>query len=310
MRGGARVGGARVGGAGRVGVAEMRGGGALAELAVLAEHRQQVLLQAHHQRVDPGVEQHVGALEAHLRRVARGEVLHVDGRGDHGAGDAQALGDVALHLGAEHQVGRRRSDRRLHVEVVVAHQRGDAVQRRGLAQLAGELSAVAAQAHHLEAQLPCRDPGGGDGVGGVAEHEHALAGEVGGVHRARVPGQVGVALRVGGGPRRVEAGEARHLGDELAGGAHADRDRAGLRLAELSLQPAGGDPCGLGVEHDVEVGSAQAGEVGGAGAEGRAHVDGDADALQQRGDLAHVVAVAEAEGGGAEQVAGRRAALA
>ena len=37
------------------------------------------------------------------------------------------------------------------------------------------------------------DPRGGDGVGGVAEDEHALAGQIGRVDRARVPGQ----------PRRV-----------------------------------------------------------------------------------------------------------
>jgi hypothetical protein len=40
----------------------------IVELEVLAEHRQQVLLQAHHQRMHPGVEEHVRALEAHLRR--------------------------------------------------------------------------------------------------------------------------------------------------------------------------------------------------------------------------------------------------
>ena len=59
--------------------AEMRRRGAVVELEVVAEHRQQMLLQAHHQRMDPGVEDDVGALEAHLRRVARREILHMDG---------------------------------------------------------------------------------------------------------------------------------------------------------------------------------------------------------------------------------------
>ena len=53
---------------------------------------------------------HVGALEAHLRRVARREVLHVHRRRDHRAGHAQALGDVALHLRAEHQLGLQLGD--------------------------------------------------------------------------------------------------------------------------------------------------------------------------------------------------------
>ena len=39
---------------------EMRGCSTIVELEIFAEHSQQVFLQAHHQRVDPGVEQHVG----------------------------------------------------------------------------------------------------------------------------------------------------------------------------------------------------------------------------------------------------------
>jgi hypothetical protein len=81
------------------------------ELEVAAEHAQQVFFQPHHQRMHPGVEEHVGALEAHLRRMARREVLHVHRRRDHRAGQAQALGDVALHLRAQHQLGRGGGDR-------------------------------------------------------------------------------------------------------------------------------------------------------------------------------------------------------
>ena len=61
----------------------------------------------------------------------------------------------------------------------------------------------------------------------------------------------------------------------------------------------------LGIEHDVEVGVAEAGDVGGAGAERRDDVDVDTEPLEQPGDLAHVVAMAEAERGRAEQVAAR-----
>ena len=48
----------------------------------------------------------------------------------------------------------------LDLEVVVADQRLDAVQRRGLAQLARELAAVGAEAHHREAEFARGDTGG------------------------------------------------------------------------------------------------------------------------------------------------------
>ena len=77
-----------------------------------------------------------------------------------------------------------------------------------------------------------------------------------------------------------------------------------------SSQRAAG-PAISGIEHDVEVGLAQPGEVGGAGAHRRHHVDVDAQAAEQAGDLGDVVAVAEAQRRGAEQVAARpRAGLA
>ena len=49
------------------------------EFKVLAEHAQQVFFQAHHQRMDPGVKQHIGTFKTHLRCVARGEILYVHG---------------------------------------------------------------------------------------------------------------------------------------------------------------------------------------------------------------------------------------
>ena len=124
----------------------MRRCGVAVELEVLAEHPEQMLLQAHHQRMDPGVEEDVRALEAHLRRVARREVLHVDRGRDHRAGDAQPLGDVALHLRAQHQLGLQLGDLGLDLEIVVGDQRLDAVALGGLAHLAGELAAVGAEA--------------------------------------------------------------------------------------------------------------------------------------------------------------------
>jgi hypothetical protein len=43
-------------------------------------------------------------------------------RRDHRAGQAQALGDVALHLRAQHQLGRGGGDGGLDLEVVVGDQ--------------------------------------------------------------------------------------------------------------------------------------------------------------------------------------------
>ena len=97
------------------------------ELEVFAEHAEQMLLEPHHQRMNPGVEQHIRALEAHLRRVSGGKILNVDRRRNHGAGNAQPLGDVALHLGAEHEFGLQLGDLRLDLEIVVGDQRLDAV---------------------------------------------------------------------------------------------------------------------------------------------------------------------------------------
>ncbi len=50
----------------------------------------------------------------------------------------------------------------------------------------------------------------------------------------------------------------------------------------------------------------QPGEVGGGGAERGCDVDADAEAFEEFGDLGHIVAVAEAEAGGAEEIAGER----
>ncbi len=153
------------------------------KLEILAEHGEEVLFEAHHQRVNPCVEDHIGALEPHLRRVAGGEILHVHRRGDHSAGDAEPLGNVALHLRAQHQFGRSGSDRVFHGEMIVGDQRLDAAASRLGANLTGEFAGVAAEAADLEAEFFACDPGGGDGVGGVTEDEDALGGEVGRIDR-------------------------------------------------------------------------------------------------------------------------------
>ena len=88
-------------------VAVVAGAGIVVELEILAEHRKQVLLEPHHQRMHQRVEQDVGTLEPHDRRIARGEILNVNRRGDDGAGgcpDACRYGGSIL--GAEDHLGR------------------------------------------------------------------------------------------------------------------------------------------------------------------------------------------------------------
>jgi hypothetical protein len=60
----------------------VRGHGIVGEFEVLAEHAQQVLFQTHGQRMNPAVENDIRTFVAHLRRVARREVLYVRRRAE------------------------------------------------------------------------------------------------------------------------------------------------------------------------------------------------------------------------------------
>ena len=88
---------------------------------VVAEHVEQVFLQTHHQGMYPAVEDGVCPLPAHLGGMARWHVLHMQGGGDHGAGNTQAFGTVAFHLGAKHQLRGGGRHRLLHLQVVVCN---------------------------------------------------------------------------------------------------------------------------------------------------------------------------------------------
>jgi hypothetical protein len=82
-----------------------------------------MLFQAHDQRMHPGVEEHIGTFETHLGGIAGGEVLDMHRRGDDRAANAEALGDVALHLRAQHQLRRGVDDRLLDIQIIVGDQR-------------------------------------------------------------------------------------------------------------------------------------------------------------------------------------------
>ena len=63
------------------------------------------------------------------------------------------------------------------------------MQLGALAHIAGEFAAVGAEPDDVEGELLAGDALGGERVRRVAEDEHALAGEIGRIDRARVPGQ-------------------------------------------------------------------------------------------------------------------------
>ena len=289
-----------MGGRGRGLAAVVAGAGGVVELEILAEHGEEVFFEAHDEGVNPGVEEDVRAFEPHLRRVAGGEVLDVDGGRDHGAGDAEALGDVAFHLGAEDQFRGGGDDGGFDVEVVVGDEGFEPVVLGAGAHGAGEFAVVAAEADDLEADLVAGDAGGGHGVGGVAEDEDTLAGEVGAVDGGRPPG----LAEVGFVDLRADVGQLGDLGDEFAGGLGADGDGFGPGLGVGLFQPAGGGFAGFGVEEDVEMGGGEALQVLRRRIQRGGDVYGDAHLGEEFGDFGHIVAVAEAQGRRAEDVAG------
>ena len=91
---------------------------------------------------------------------------------------------------------------------------------------------------------------------------------------------------------------------KIAGRADADGDDLGIGLAAGTFEVAGGGFARFGVKQHVEMRLTHAGDVFGGGTHRGGHVDGDAHEGQKFRHLGHVVAVAEAEGGCAEDVAG------
>ena len=278
----------------------MRGRSTGVELEVLAEHADQVLFQAHHQRVHPGVEQHISAFKTHLRGVAGGEVLHVHWGRNHRARNALALGDVALHLGAQNQLGLQGVDLVFDFQVVVGDQRFNAVAFGTVAHFAGKFAAVAAQAHHLKAHLLAGDAGRGHHMRGVAKNVDALAGQVGRVDRLGVPRRMRV---FGVLARHRQARQGADFGDEVARGVAAQGHGLGVRLVKLALQPLRSGQANFGVKHHVEVGFGQFLHIGHAGTQGRDHGHVHTELVQQLGDFFDVVAVAKTQGAGAQEVA-------
>ena len=183
------------------------------------------------------------------------------------------LGDVPLHLRAEHEFGLQLGHLGFDFEIVVGDERFDVVELGGLADLARKLTRVGPEAHDVEPKLLRGDPRGCDRVRRVAKDEHALAGQIGRVDGPRVPGQPGALPREHGG--RIDARDRRDFSDEVARGADTDRYRLHHRLGECALQPLRRLHGDFRIQHDVEVRLAKPGEIGRRGAERRddCHID-------------------------------------
>ncbi len=270
------------------------------ELEVLPEHGDQVLLEPHHQRVDPGVEDDVGTLEPHLRRIPGRKILDVHRRRDHRAGNTQPLGNVALHLGAQHQFRVRFGNLGLYFQIIVRDERLDAVALCRLAHVASEFSGVGTQAHNGKAKLFRRNARCGYRVRRVGEDEDALAREIGRIHGPRVPGHsrpdrirvVSTSI-----PRRDRPHVRNSLVAPIPIGHRLDR-----RLTEHALQPVACLIGQLRIDADVEVGLRNTQQILGRRAERRDHIDIDPDRVEQSGDLDDIVATPEPERGRTEQI--------
>ena len=66
----------------------------IVKFKIITEHVEQMLLKTHHQWMHPCIEQHIRAFKAHLRRIARGKILHMDGSRNDSTGNAQPLGNI------------------------------------------------------------------------------------------------------------------------------------------------------------------------------------------------------------------------
>ena len=146
-------------------------------------------------------------------------------------------------------------------------------------------------------------------MGGIAKNEHPLTGEVGGIHRARIPrqprapfsgaGAIGCGFKLSG---QLQTQHPVQLPQK--GGRSADTDRHCLhRLhAEAALQPAAYRARQLGIKAHIGVSRGDPHEVGRTGPQGRHHRHINAIASQQLADLAHIVAAAETQQAWSQQI--------
>ena len=83
-----------------------------------------------------------------------------------------------------------------------------------------------------------------------------------------------------------------HFADEFAGCEQADRHGFHGLLTECALQPRTGLRRNFGIEADIEIRLADAGNVGRTGTHGRHQIHIDAKIAEQAGDFGNIIAVA------------------
>ena len=212
--------------------AEVRRRCAFVEFEVFAEHPQQVLLETHHQWMNPGVKEHICALKTHLRGITCGEILDVNRGRNHRAGHSQTLRDVALHLRPQYEFGLQLGDPCFNVEVVVGDQCFETIQLGRFANFAGKLAAVGAQSNDGETEFTGGKSSRRDRMAGVPENKHAFTSQVGRVDRPGVPGcPRGVARQE---RFRIHVGKCSHLTDKVNRGPDADRNDVRHGLFEIA----------------------------------------------------------------------------
>src|SRR5947209_17000710 len=185
--------------------------------------------------MDPRIEEHVRALEAHLRRVAGGKILDVDGGGDDRAWNPQALGDVPLHLRAENQLRLERRHLRFDLEIVVGDEAVGVDGGGGFSNLAREFARIGANADNLEAELGPRGSGRRKDVSRIAKDENPLPREIGRIDRPRPPWQTRLALKRG--LARTEPRKRGDLGDERSRRSYSDRNSSCVGLSVGLFEP-------------------------------------------------------------------------
>ena len=261
---------------------------------------QQMFLKAHHQRMHPRIKDDVRSFPSHLRRVARGNVLHMERSRNHRTGHAEALGNMPLHLRAEHQFGCRITDSLLDFEIIIANQRLEPHRRGRGAYITRHFTSVRAHTDHVEAELFLGHARRADDVRAVAKDVHPLSREVRRVDAARIPGKPrGAGFN---GRRHIHPSNRADLAEKLTGRTDANRDGLHIGHPMRALQPAGRGLRNLRIQRHVEVRLRQPHEICRRRAPRGHHMHLHAHGLQQGAHFAHIVAATEAERGRAQDI--------
>ena len=195
---------------------------------------QQMLFKTHYKWMYPCIENNIRTFKSHLRGIAGGEILHMHGRRNDRARNAQTLANMALHLGAQNHFRCQSFDLLFDFQIIISNQR---LQPERLGQSphgARHLAVVTAHANHLETHFIAGDARRGHRMRAIAKNKHPLASQIGTVDRGRIPRQAQSAVIY----HRIQPADLRNFRDKIARSSHADRDDFSIGLAQFTLEPA------------------------------------------------------------------------